>query len=86
MDTHLISVRHADHVSPGGIVGATGNTSATRPESERRGQRGRIGHPGPLERSLVALTGEDSRALGPTNPDPVSELLGTGYRRFQSPR
>lgn len=66
-------------------MGATGNTSATRPESEKRRQRGRIGHPGPFERSAVPPIGEDSRVLGLTNPDPVGELLGTGYLRFQSP-
>ena len=66
-------------------MGATGNTSATRPKSGRRRQRGQIGHPGPLERSAVAPIGEDSRVLGLTNPDPVGELLGTGYLRFQSP-
>lgn len=70
-------------------MGATGNTSATRPESGRRRQRGRIGHPGPSEQSAVTPVGEDSRVnatiLGELTLDPVSQVLGTGYLRFQSP-
>lgn len=44
-----------------GIVEATGNTSETRPKPGRRCQRGRIGQPGPFERSIVAPAGGDSR-------------------------
>jgi|SRR3989304_3216074 len=28
---------------------------------------------------------QSERVLGQTNPDPLSEVLGTGYSRFQSP-